>query len=773
MEVPESKLINIKVGVFNLSSQIITQAEICLFKMGTKFVPATLIPATDTQVDILRFSRKLLLKARFHDSDYENYSLVSPHSCYIPKMVKSQVLKGIIEDLEIFANELPHNVPNFVVNDNLTVDQRVGLSVFKKRKNILYFKADKGSAIVLLNELFYKYKILSVLKTDKYEKLPRNIDYFVSLKLKAFVNKYKSILTPAERLAITRFDYRTTNIYGLPKLHKSKILKEALRNCTSTYLHLPDPLDLDFRLIFGGPNNPCSVLADLLNTLLNPFRKKVHSSLRDVFHFLSVIPSFAPEDLTFIQIVSVDIISMYPNLQDDFGLRGNCYFLNRYKDLLPSRFTVDFIVEAMRFVLNNNTGYFNGEIYRQVTGTATGIKPAPPYADLAMGYLEIQLFYKLRAKLGNKVALYFWTNYRRYLDDGIIFWDKRLCDFQEVFNLLNQINHSIQFTMESSDTELKYLDVLVYKTPEGFKTVVSSKDTDSGTVLHYTSNHPRHCRDNIPFNMARRARALTDDDVLAESKMAELTSRFLTGGYPKGMVNSAVHNAMMLSTADLRKPREKTSGDDIITFVHTFDPAHPDLFSRIRDLVSRLCTSVECRPIFGNTKIIDSCREPSSLLRMLQHSRFDESGSTANNRGVTKCGQKNCKLCSQILETDLVPFSNAGCSFRISTKMDCTVRNVVYALFCGGCSKTYIGETVCLRDRANSHRSSSYNEDAAVMEVSMHLFRCGQGFKMCPLVKVKAECKILRLVIEDNLIKLLKPDLNADRRNLLHLKVME
>ena len=59
------------------------------------------------------------------------------------------------------------------------------------------------------------------------------------------------------------------------------------------------------------------------------------------------------------------------------------------------------------------------------------------------------------------------------------------------------------------------------------------------------------------------------------------------------------------------------------------------------------------------------------------------------------------------------------------------------------------------------------------MEVSKHLFRCGQGFKMCPLVKVKEECKILRLVIEDNLIKLLKPDLNADRRNLLHLKLME
>ena len=101
------------------------------------------------------------------------------------------------------------------------------------------------------------------------------------------------------------------------------------------------------------------------------------------------------------------------------------------------------------------------------------------------------------------------------------------------------------------------------------------------------------------------------------------------------------------------------------------------------------------------------------------------------------------------------------------------MRNVIYALFCGGCSQSYIGETVCFRDRASSHRSNSKCEDRTVMEVSRHLYRCGKGFKICPIVKVKEDCKILRLVIEDGLIKLLKPDLNTDTRNLLHLKVLD
>ena len=76
----------------------------------------------------------------------------------------------------------------------------------------------------------------------------------------------------------------------------------------------------------------------------------------------------------------------------------------------------------MKFILDNNIGYFNGQFYKQTTGTATGIKPAPRYADLAMGYLEINLYYTLKAKLGLKVATYFHKNYRRFLDDGMIFW---------------------------------------------------------------------------------------------------------------------------------------------------------------------------------------------------------------------------------------------------------------------------------------------------------------------------------------------------------------
>ena len=102
--------------------------------------------------------------------------------------------------------------------------------------------------------------------------------------------------------------------------------------------------------------------------------------------------------------------------------------------------------------------------------------------------------------------------------------------------------------------------------------------------------------------------------------------------------------------------------------------------------------------------------------------------------------------------------------------MDCTVKNVVYALFCNGCDADYIGQTVCLRERMNSHRNKSKTDDPAMAEVSRHLYNCGKGFKVFPLFKIKEDCIYSRLVEEDVLINLLKPSLNADKRNLLHLK---
>ena len=153
-----------------------------------------------------------------------------------------------------------------------------------------------------------------------------------------------------------------------------------------------------FRLILGGPNNPATGLASLVNEILNLFVTQVKSVVKDSVDFINRMPVFAEKDLPYIQMWSVDIKDMYPSINHSLGLEALKFWLEKFPNLLPSRFSVQFILEAMFFILENNVGYFNGDYYKQVVGTATGIKPAPPYANLTIGYLEIKLFFKLNAK---------------------------------------------------------------------------------------------------------------------------------------------------------------------------------------------------------------------------------------------------------------------------------------------------------------------------------------------------------------------------------------
>ena len=81
-----------------------------------------------------------------------------------------------------------------------------------------------------------------------------------------------------------------------------------------------------------------------------------------------------------------------------------------------------------------------------------------------------------------------------------------------------------------------------------------------------------------------------------------------------------------------------------------------------------------------------------------------------------------------------------------------------------------MGETVNFRSCMNGHRNKSTTLAYIGAEVSRHLHNCGGGFRSCPIFKVRDETKISRLVMEDIFIKMLKPDLNTDKRNLLHLQ---
>ena len=87
----------------------------------------------------------------------------------------------------------------------------------------------------------------------------------------------KIVLQKKEKEYLISFLYNTSNFYGLPKIHKSKLIQNAMKEQQKEYLHILEPSDLKLRPIVAGPICPTGPLSNLVGILLKPFLLLVKS----------------------------------------------------------------------------------------------------------------------------------------------------------------------------------------------------------------------------------------------------------------------------------------------------------------------------------------------------------------------------------------------------------------------------------------------------------------------------------------------------------------
>ena len=75
-------------------------------------------------------------------------------------------------------------------------------------------------------------------------------------------------------------------------------------------------------------------------------------------------------------------------LRVDLGREAIDYWITRKHNLIPERFTKEFIIDSIKFILKKSNILFNSKMFNQVFGTAMATKYAPPYACLTIGYQE-------------------------------------------------------------------------------------------------------------------------------------------------------------------------------------------------------------------------------------------------------------------------------------------------------------------------------------------------------------------------------------------------
>ena len=289
--------------------------------------------------------------------------------------------------------------------------------------------------------------------------------------------------------------------YLLPKIHKRTI-------------------NVPGRPVISNNGAATERISSFLNFYLKYIIPTIPHILEDTTDFLYTI-----EQLQNIRegklLVSFDAVGLYPHIPHDEGLQIMKKYLDKRED---QSVTSENLYKLAEIVLKHNYFEFGQDVYQQILGTAIGTKFAPPYANIFMAGLEEEIF------KNPKFKPFLWL---RYLGDIFCLWTEGVDKLKEFFNYLNEFYPSIKFTIEYSEKQINFLDVLVTKSESGEKLCSSlyTKLTDTLQYLHATSCHQAVYKNSIAYVQAIRLKRICSGENHIQRKLVSLESWLANRGY--------------------------------------------------------------------------------------------------------------------------------------------------------------------------------------------------------------------------------------------------
>ena len=138
----------------------------------------------------------------------------------------------------------------------------------------------------------------------------------------------------------------------------------------------------------------------------------------------------------------------------------------------------------------------------------------------------------------------------------------------------------------------------------------------------YTSCHPKHTGNSIPYNLARGLTTIVSDERTLHKRLEELEEFLIKRKYPLSLIEDAFQKAKSLDRSKLLNTKDTTEGTNIIPYVTTFNPQNPEIYTDIIQLKSILHRNEELHQCFRNKTILKSKRQPPNLKRLLTKAKF-------------------------------------------------------------------------------------------------------------------------------------------------------
>jgi hypothetical protein len=332
-------------------------------------------------------------------------------------------------------------------------------------------------------------------------------------------------------------------------------------------------------------------LGKWVNEMLTPIQQAQKSYFKDSFELKKKLDSLnlPPNALLF----TSDATSMYTNIDTEPALESISEYL-RQEQGNYNHYNAVTLIEALEIVFRNNFFKFSDTYWHQVSGTAMGTPPAPPWATCTYGLHE-------------QVMLPRWQDqvsfYKRFIDDVIGIWLVHSCprtneelwrQFQEDMNGWL----GLEWVCTEPSTTINFMDLTITIVDGKLETTLFEKAMNLYLYIPPHSAHPRGVFTGLVFGQILRIRRLYSKKRDADKKIMEFFHRLLARGHTREnlgpLFSKAEKNAAAFLArseeehAALRKQKWSDSHNQVFFHLqyHPEDPPSKEIQKLWQELVS-------------------------------------------------------------------------------------------------------------------------------------------------------------------------------------------
>lgn len=702
------------------------------------FCPTHKTNINQANFDMYKFRNRLRNQHKYGVTDKRTINPFKLPSNYTPKKT-AQYIETFADNIEKYTiSQLNRDKTHPHTRD---ISTHTDMESLRNLKDVIFKKADKSGKIVILDRDKYVKECLRQLKnTDYYIPISSNPINALCTTIENTLRKmrYKSIITEANfQYLIPAADTRIPIFYQIPKIHKPKI--------NGIYPGRP---------ICAACNAPSEGITKYVDYYLNPLLQNTETYIRDSSHLVKRLTDINNVNRdTF--LVTADVCALYTSIPHTDIIRAVDRILtDRPPPHHPPKET---ILELVSLIIHNSFFEFDDQIYLQIKGVGMGQKSSPTLACLFMVYFEKDFLPTQDVDI-----LY----YGRYIDDIIFITNST---YKEIIKFLCNMNNKhphIKFTWNISKKRAIFLDLRIYKDntiPDQWtlRTGLYCKATNVHQYLHFQSSHPKHCFKSIVYSQALRLVKIVYDDKSLIHELRTLNYNLKHRGYPHALIKEQIEKALKFrydkkthNTHETHENKDATTNRKdthlkrpplVITYDERLQQLGTYTHAKFRD-IAHLPLVKENFP----APPLVAFRKPKSLGNLLISSRF--SSEDADKYKPPPHNNK-CKMCPQRSKANYIKSTANGNMIHVDRTLNCTSKQVIYAIVCKLCKFIYIGQTGGpLNVRFTQHRYHILKE-IPTTPVAVHFNTDKHKYKhaiITPIVHIKDDNR--RCTIEKRFI---------------------